>query len=73
MTNISAEAELIKALKSIRESAMDHPCFSKYYFRQRDIDGLSDIGGDVCEWTLIAIEADNALQLVGEGLKFNIP
>jgi len=68
MINLSAEAELIKALKSIRKTAMDHPYFSKYYFQKRDMDGLSIVRDDECNWTTIAIEADNALQLVGEGV-----
>lgn len=68
MTNLSAEAEMIEALKSIRKIAMAHPYFSEYYFRNRDMDGLSIVRDDECNWTTIAIEADNALQLVGEGV-----
>jgi len=71
MTNLSAEAEMIKALKSIRRIAMEHPCFDMEYFRLRDLDGLSDTGGDICDWTLIAIESDDALQLVGKGVKMS--
>ena len=77
MTNLSAEAEMIEALKSIRKIAMAHPYFSEYYFRNRDMDGLGVVGDvvaivdDECNWTTIAIEADNALRLVGAEVKLD--
>lgn len=57
-----AVTTLTEALKQIKMMAVDHPCFSELHFDMRDIDDLATIGGDVCDWTVIAIEADNALK-----------
>jgi len=53
---------LINALEAIREKAMEHPMFWDEAFEARDIDGLINEGGDCCDWTMIAIEADDALK-----------
>ena len=53
---------LVGALTEIRKMAMEHPAFYKEAFDSRDIDALCDEGGDVCDWTMIAILADDALR-----------
>ena len=50
-----------EALQSILESARNHFCFDAEAFEQRDIDGLAIQGGDICDWTMIAITANDAL------------
>jgi hypothetical protein len=52
-----------KALEKIRKMAMDHFAFDKDLFDSRDIDELVMRGGDICDWTMIAIIADDALQV----------
>ena len=54
----------IEALAEIRRMAMEHPAFSLDAFEQRDIDALCEEGGDVCDWTMIAIHADDGLNPV---------
>jgi hypothetical protein len=49
------------ALTEIRERAMDHPAFDKVSFDNRDIATIVSEGGDVCDWTMIAILASDAL------------
>ena len=56
---------LIDALKQIRSQALNHPCCDLNKFEQRDWDGLVDEGGDVCDWTGLAITADEALKEIG--------
>lgn len=51
-----------EALEEIRKMAMDHPCFDADCFERRDIDGLCALGGDVCDWTMIAIHAEDGLK-----------
>lgn len=51
-----------EALKSIRKTAMDHPAFMLDEFERRDIDVICKAGGDCCDWTMIAITADDALK-----------
>lgn len=60
--------KLIEALVKIRTTALDHPCCDPIMFEKRAIDELCDIGGEVCDWTMIAIDADDALKLVGKGI-----
>ena len=55
-------SELVRALEEIRKMAMEHPCFDADCFERRDIDGLCDQGGDICDWTMVAIHADDALR-----------
>ena len=55
-------SELVSALVEIRKMAMEHPCFDLDCFKRRDIDGLCDQGGDICDWTMVAIHADDALR-----------
>lgn len=52
---------LVSALEEIRKTAMDHPCFDADCFDRRDINGLLKQGGDICDWTIVAIHADDAL------------
>ncbi len=60
--------DLLDALKRIRSMALEHPCFDLEKFEQRDWDGLTEEGGDVCDWTGLAIIADDALKTVGLGI-----
>jgi hypothetical protein len=53
----------IDALKEIRAMAIQHPCFWSEAFDAHDIQALADEGGDVCDWTMVAILADDALKL----------
>ena len=53
---------LIDALTEIRRMAMEHPAFDADCFDRRDIDGLCNQGGDICDWTMVAIHADDALR-----------
>lgn len=53
---------LIQALKTIRDKAMDHPRFDREAFYGRDLETIAQIGGDTCDWTEIAIIADEALE-----------
>lgn len=62
MTSDEHNKILIAALESILDSAMNHPCFDTDAFNARDIDALIKEGGDVCDWTMIGIEADRALK-----------
>lgn len=52
----------IEALVSIRDLAMDHPSFSRYHFDRHDVEGIAKIGGDLCDWTMIAILADDVIK-----------
>ncbi len=52
------------ALKMILDRAMNHPAFEEELFNLRDIDALADLGGDIFDWTLTAINAADALKEV---------
>ena len=54
--------ELTDALELIRKMAMDHACFDEDCFDRRDVSGLCAQGGDICDWTMVAIHADDALK-----------
>jgi len=56
---------LVSALKSIREKARGSFCFDEVCFNYRDVESLAKQGGDICDWTMIAIESDDALKDVG--------
>ena len=56
--------DLIAALTKIRTMAMDHPCFDQEKFEHRDLEGLAEEGGDICDWTMLAIIAADALKTV---------
>lgn len=58
----STNAKLTAALENIQQQAMDHPCFYVGAFERRDITELCKIGGDICDWTMIAIVAADALE-----------
>jgi len=60
--------KLVDALTLIRSMAIDHPCFDQEKFEQRDLDGLAEEGGDICDWTRLAIIADDALKTVELGI-----
>ena len=49
-------------IESIRDRAMEHPAFDGDCFDDRDYDTLVAEGGEICDWTLTAIEADDALK-----------
>ena len=51
-----------EAMRAVRRMAMLHPCFDARLFEKRDIDELARIGGDICDWTMVAIIADDALR-----------
>ena len=53
---------LVGALTEIRKMAMEHPAFYEQAYKDQDIDALVEEGGDVCDWTMIAIIADDALR-----------
>ena len=53
---------MVSALEEIRRIAMEHPCFDADCFERRDIDGLCEQGGDICDWTMVAIHADDGLR-----------
>lgn len=61
-------SDLLDALKRIRSIALDHPCLDLEKFEQRDLDGLTEEGGDICDWTMLAIISDDALKTVGLGI-----
>ena len=52
---------LVGALTKIRKKAMEHPAFDEEAYKERNVDALADKGGDICDWTMIAIIADDAL------------
>jgi hypothetical protein len=52
---------MIGALETIRDMAMAHIYFDADHFARRDVDGLCAQGGDICDWTMVAIHADDAL------------
>lgn len=54
--------EQISALETIRKMAMQHHCFDADCFERRDVDALAAQGGDICDWTMVAIHADDALK-----------
>lgn len=63
---IDRQAEQLKklsaALNHICETAMDHPAFDGEFFEMRDQVGMAEVGGEVADWTGIAIIADDALK-----------
>ncbi len=52
----------IEVLKQIREIAMEHPSFDGELFVNRDQEELCNVGGEVADWTGIAILADDAIK-----------
>lgn len=52
-----------EALSEILKMAKEHPAFDEVAFDARDIKALCNVGGDVCDWTMIAIIADDALNI----------
>ena len=54
--------KLRNALIEIRKMAMEHPAFAEEAFRNRDIESLENEGGDIFDWTIVAIIADDALK-----------
>ena len=64
----SVSNDLLDALKRIRSMALEHPCLDLERFDQRDLDGLAEEGGDVCDWTMLAIISNDALKIVGLGI-----
>ncbi len=64
MSNLELKkhSELIVALTEIRKMAMEHPAFYEAAFKERDIDALCEEGGDMCDWTMVAILSDDALR-----------
>lgn len=57
----TAMETLEEALREIRRIATEHFRFDQDCFERRDMNALAEQGGDVCDWTTIAILADNAL------------
>jgi hypothetical protein len=50
-----------KALQEILDMAINHPAFDGELFQLQDLQTLADVGGDVYDWTMVAIIAQNAL------------
>ena len=67
LSNVRSNA-LLDALKRIRSMALEHPCFDLEKFKQRDLNGLAEEGGEICDWTILAIISDDALKIVGLGI-----
>lgn len=59
---LERQEKMVKSLERIREMAMEHACFDLELFESRNIDELVNVGGDVCDWTMIAIIASDALE-----------
>lgn len=57
----TAMETLEEALREIRRIATEHFRFDRDCFERRDMNALAKKGGDVCDWTTIAILADDAL------------
>ena len=53
--------ELKNALQTIFHIVLQHPAFDQDAYETRNIDALAEEGGDVCDWTMIAITAGDAL------------
>lgn len=51
-----------KALERILRIATDHPMFWHEAFESRDMQSLEEEGGDIFDWTMVAIIADKALK-----------
>ncbi|MEK6882833.1 MAG: hypothetical protein AABY22_24635 [Nanoarchaeota archaeon] len=62
--DISSQNELFKeALKEIAEKAEDHFMYLGKEMEEGPIQNIVDVGGDSCDWTLIARYAHRALSL----------
>lgn len=61
MTEHEQNTLLLQALEDIRDRAMDHPLFDEVAFQHCDVESLAKQGGDICDWTMIAILAQDAL------------
>jgi hypothetical protein len=57
--NLAAEA-----FHDILERCQEHPMFNIDLFEARNIDRLCEIGGEECDWTVLAITAANALDVL---------
>ena len=51
-----------ESLELVRNKAQEHPAFYNDAFNNRDIEELVREGGDICDWTMIAIYADDTLK-----------
>lgn len=54
--------KMADALREIRRMAQDHPAYWHEAFMDRNINALAKEGGDICDWTMVAITADDALK-----------
>jgi hypothetical protein len=52
--------EILRLIEAILNTAKNHPLFNEECFEKKDIKTLCEIGGDECDWTMIAIQADEA-------------
>ena len=59
---LGADMKMRDALTEIFKMAQEHPSFDAELFETRDMEGLCEVGGDICDWTMIAILADSALK-----------
>ena len=48
-------------LEGIKQRAMDHAAFDEDAYRSRNIEQLVKKGGDVCDWTMLAIVAHDCI------------
>ena len=57
---------LLDALDDILARALNHPMFDMELFDAQDLEALYHVGGDTCDWTMIAIIANNAIRDVNK-------
>ena len=53
---------LKRVLEGIKGRAMDHAAFDEDAYLRHDVEGLCKKGGDVCDWTMLAIVAHDGIR-----------
>jgi len=51
-------------IENIYERATEHPACDFDLLESQDIRAICDVGGDICDWTMVAIDALAALDLL---------
>ena len=64
--SIKKDKILIDTLNLILYKAKDHPCFDIDIFNTKDWERLMDEGGDMADWTGIALKIEEALEAYGK-------
>jgi hypothetical protein len=54
---------IYELLYDIHQVAIKHPAFDITLYESEDTERLADAGGDVADWTVIAIWANKAMNL----------